>query len=220
MSDGLVRETDGAAVSAEAAPGGVFGLVRRLYDWVLHWANTPYGTPALGVLAFAESSFFPVPPDVLLMALCLGKPRRSFAFATVCSIASVVGGIFGYWIGAAVWHQVADFFFLHVPGFSHEVFDKVSALYATYAFWAVFTAGLTPIPYKVFTIAAGVFQIDFPLFVLASVVSRSARFFAIALLIRKFGAPIRDFIDRYFNLLSIAFVVLLAGGFAVVRWLM
>jgi membrane protein YqaA with SNARE-associated domain len=218
MSDGLLREPEGVAVAAAAPPAGLFGLVRRLYDWVLHWANTPYGTPALGVLAFAESSFFPVPPDVLLMALCLGVPRRSLRFALVCSVASVLGGVFGYWIGSVVWDQVSGIFFSYV--FSQEIFHKVSAMYAKYAFWAVFTAGLTPIPYKVFTIAAGVFQIDFPLFVIASVVSRSARFFAIALLIRRFGAPIRDFIDRYFNLLSIVFVLLLAGGFAVVRWLM
>lgn len=218
MSDGLAREPESVAIVAAAPPAGIFGLVRRLYNWVLHWADTPYGTPALGVLAFAESSFFPVPPDVLLMALCLGKPRRSLWFAAVCSVASVVGGVFGYWIGSVIWDQVSGIFFSYV--FSHEIFDKVSILYRDNAFWAVFTAGLTPIPYKVFTIAAGVFHIQFPLFVVASIVSRSSRFFAIALLIRFFGPPIRDFIDRYFNLLSIAFVVLLAGGFAVVRWLM
>lgn len=216
MTDGMAEQRDGVAAAAPTA--GVMGLVRRLYDWVLHWAHTPYGTPALGVLAFAEASFFPVPPDVLLMALCLGRPRRSLRFAVVCSIASVVGGMFGYFIGSAIWDEVSGLFFTYV--FTHATFDKVSALYSDNAFWAIFTAGLTPIPYKVFTIAAGVFRIDFPLFVAASVLSRSTRFFAVAILIRLFGPPIREFIDKYFNLLSIAFVVLLVGGFAVVRWVM
>jgi membrane protein YqaA with SNARE-associated domain len=185
---------------------------------VLHWADTPYGLWALAILALAESSFFPVPPDVLLMALCLGAPRRALTFAAVCSAASVLGGVLGYLIGYVIWDQVSGFFFSYV--FSNEIFEKVAILYHDNAFWAVFTAGLTPIPYKVFTIAAGVFQIDFLQFAGASIISRSVRFFAIAVLIRIFGPPIRQFIDRYFNLLSIVFVVLLVGGFAVVRYLL
>jgi membrane protein YqaA with SNARE-associated domain len=139
-------------------------------------------------------------------------------FAAVCSVASVVGGTFGYLIGWVVWEEVSSFFFRFV--FSEQLFMRVSELYQENAFWAVFTAGLTPIPYKVFTIAAGVFEIDFREFILASVLGRSGRFFAVAGLIRVFGPPIRAFIDRYFNLLSMVFVVLLAGGFLVVRWLM
>lgn len=192
--------------------------VRRLYDWVLHWAATPHGLWALAVLAFAESSFFPVPPDVLLMALCLGAPKRSLTFAAVCAVTSVLGGAFGYLIGAFMWDQVSGFFLGYV--FRQELFDRVATMYQENAFWAVFTAGLTPIPYKVFTIAAGVFRIDFLQFVLASVIARSMRFFAIAALIYYFGPPVRVFIDKYFNLLSIAFVVLLIGGFAFVRWVL
>jgi membrane protein YqaA with SNARE-associated domain len=195
-----------------------FRLVRWLYDWVLHWAETPYGVPALAILAFAESSFFPVPPDVLLIALSLSIPRRALWYATVCTVASVIGGIFGYLIGWFVWEQVSGFFFHFV--FSPELFHRVSILYNQNAFWAVFTAGLTPIPYKVFTIAAGVFKISFHEFILASICGRASRFFAVATLIRIFGPPIRAFIDKYFNLLSVVFVVLLAGGFFVVRWLM
>lgn len=192
--------------------------IRFLYDWVLHWAATPYGVPALAIIAFAESSFFPVPPDVLLLALCLGAPTRSFYFAVVCSISSVVGGIGGYLIGMFLWGQVHEFFFAYV--FREEVFLRVQEIYRTYDFWAVFAAGFTPIPYKVFTIAAGVFDLDFPRFVLASVLSRSARFFLVAGLIWKFGPPIKEFIDRYFNLLSVAFMVLLIGGFAVIRFVL
>jgi membrane protein YqaA with SNARE-associated domain len=193
-------------------------IIRRLYDWVLHWAETPYGTPALVVLAFTESSFFPVPPDVLLIALCLGAPPRSLSFALVCSVASVVGGVFGYLIGWVVWAEVSGFFFAYV--FSPEIFARVGEMYQENAFWAIFTAALTPIPYKVFTIAAGVFEIDFREFLIASITGRSGRFFAVAGLIRLFGPPIRVFIDRYFNLLSVVFVVLLAGGFLIVRWLL
>lgn len=212
------RGSDGIRTVADSAPPfwNPMVMIRRLYDWVLHWAETPYGMPALALLAFAESSFFPVPPDVLLMALCLGAPARSLAFAAVCSVASVAGGILGYLIGWLVWEQVGGFFFAYV--FSVEIFEKVGALYNANAFWAVFTAGLTPIPYKVFTIAAGVFDVNFNEFIIASVFSRSTRFFAIAGLIWAFGPPIRGFIDKYFNLLSIVFVVLLVGGFLVVRW--
>ena len=212
------RGSDGIGTVADSAPPSwnPVVLIRRLYDWVLHWAETPYGMPALALLAFAESSFFPVPPDVLLMALCLGAPTRSLSFAAVCSVASVAGGVLGYLIGWLVWEQVEGFFFAYV--FGVEIFEKVGALYNANAFWAVFTAGLTPIPYKVFTIAAGVFDVNFSQFVIASAFSRSIRFFAIAGLIRAFGPPIRGFIDRYFNLLSIAFVALLVGGFLVVRW--
>jgi membrane protein YqaA with SNARE-associated domain len=154
----------------------------------------------------------------LLIAMCLALPKRSLWFAAVCSVASVVGGAFGYLIGFVLWDQMSDFFFQFV--FSQHLFDIVAEKYNQNAFWAVFTAGLTPIPYKVFTIAAGVFEVDFREFILASVFGRSARFFAVAGLIRVFGPPIRTFIDRYFNLLSIAFVLLLAGGFVVVRYVM
>jgi membrane protein YqaA with SNARE-associated domain len=195
-----------------------FGWIRWLYDWVLHWAETPYSVPALVGLAFAESSFFPVPPDVLLIAMCLSIPARSLWFAAICSVASVAGGAVGYLIGWVLWEQVSGFFFQFV--FSEHLFDVVAQKYNQNAFWAVFTAGLTPIPYKVFTIAAGVFDVNFREFIFASVLGRSARFFAVAGLIRVFGPPIRTFIDRYFNLLSIAFVILLAGGFLVVRWVM
>jgi membrane protein YqaA with SNARE-associated domain len=192
--------------------------MKWLYDWVLHWAQTPYGVPALAILAFAESSFFPVPPDVLLIALCLGAPLRSFYFAAVSAVCSVVGGIVGYLIGWLLWEQVGNFFLHYV--FSAHYFEQVAVLYQENAFWAVFTAGFTPIPYKVFTIAGGVFQIDFTEFMVASALSRSGRFFLVAGLIWAFGPPIKAFIDKYFNLLSITFVVLLIGGFVLIRWVL
>jgi membrane protein YqaA with SNARE-associated domain len=193
-------------------------MFRRLYDWVLHWANTPYGAPALFLLAVAESSVFPVPPDVLLIALSISLPHRAWYYATVCSIGSVIGGVIGYLLGWGFWSLLDDFFFTYVPGFTPQLFARVQALYAEHDFWVVFAAGFTPIPYKVITIAAGVFLINFPVFVLASMVGRSARFFLVAGLIRRYGPGIRSFVDRYFNLLSMIFLLLLIGGFLALKY--
>ena len=193
-------------------------MVKRLYDWVLSWGNSKWGALALFVLAFAESSFFPIPPDVLLIALCLGAVKRSFRFALICLMGSILGAAGGYAIGYYLWQNtageytaLANWFFAHV--FSVESFTNVGALYDKYNFWIVFTAGFTPLPYKIFTISGGLFHINFVMFVVASIVSRGLRFFLIAALIWKFGAPIKVFIDKYFNLLAILFTVLLVGSF-------
>ena len=196
------------------------GVVRRLYDWVLHWAETPYGVPALGLLALAESSFFPIPPDPLLVALCLGAASRSLRFALVATAASVLGGMVGYGIGGVFWLGASDFFFTYVPGVTPEAFEGVKSLYDRWDFWAVFMAGLTPIPYKVFTISAGVFGINFPVFVLASVLSRGLRFFLVAGLIYRFGPSISSFIDRYFNLLMWVFGLLIVLGFVTIEFIL
>ena len=197
--------------------------LRRLYEWILHWAETKYGVPALFLLALAESSFFPIPPDVLLIPLALGARSKAIRFALVCSVASIIGGIAGYGIGYFAWWNgeaysaVALFFFNHIPGFTEQVFLNIQEKYEIYNFLIVFTAGFTPIPFKIITISAGAFNVNFPMFLLASTVSRSARFFMVALLIRQFGEPITAFIDKYFNLLSIIFTILLIGGFLVLK---
>lgn len=208
-------------------PGMKQNLVRRLYDWVLHWAHTPYGTPALFVLALAESSFFPIPPDVLLIALAVSVPVRAFKYALVCSLGSVAGGIIGYGVGYVLWYTsdggfsaFARFFFDYIPGFTEDIFNLVKGKYDENAFLAVFTAGFTPIPYKVFTIAGGVCKVNFLEFILASAVGRSLRFFLVAGIIWKFGEPMTRWIDRYFNKLAILFTVLLIGGFIVIKLLL
>jgi membrane protein YqaA with SNARE-associated domain len=191
-------------------------MLKKLYDWVLHWSDTPYGTWALFLLAFSESSFFPIPPDVLLIALAVGKPEKSFKFAAVCALGSVIGGVLGYVIGwqfmAAIGDKIVEFY-----GLSDKV-DYIEILYNRYDAWAVGIAGFTPIPYKVFTIAAGVFKISFPVFVIASAVSRSARFFLVGGLIYRFGPGIQTFIDKYFNLLAVIFTVLLIGSFVLLKY--
>lgn len=199
-------------------------ILRRLYDWVLSWAATPYGPAALFMLAFFESSFFPIPPDPLLIALVLGAREKAFRFALVCSLASVSGALLGYAIGYFSWWTIhgeftalAQFFFSTVPGFTVDKFFLVQELFERWNFWIIFTAGFTPLPYKVFTIAGGAFDISLIPFVLASLVGRSARFFLVAWLIWRFGPQITRFIDRYFNWLAIAFTVLLIGGFVVLK---
>ncbi len=199
--------------------------LRKLYDWVLHWADTPYGAPALFILSFMESSFFPIPPDPLLIALVLGGRDKAFRFAANCTTGSVLGAVFGYAIGYYVWWSgpdkfsaVAWFFFHHVPGFSVELFRYIQALFEKWNFWIIFTAGFTPIPSKVFTVSGGAFNVNLPMFLIASIVSRGARFFLVAFLIWKFGPQIKSFIDRYFNWLAILFTILLIGGFIVVKW--
>jgi len=207
------------SVLPEGAPARR-GWFRRLYDWVLSWAERPQGPGALGVLAFAESSFFPIPPDPLLIALCLGAPRRSLSFAAICTAASVAGGAVGYAIGWGVWTMVSDFFFTYVPGVTPEAFERVRVLYDRWDFWAIFVAGLTPVPYKVFTLSAGVFEISLPIFVIASITSRGARFFLLAALIYIFGPGIQGFIDRHFDRLVWLFFLLLVGGFLVVEFVL
>ncbi len=201
-------------------------ILRRLYDWILKWAETPYGPIALFILAFAEASFFPVPPDALLIALALGSRLKSLRFALNCAVASVLGAILGYSIGHFAWWTstgefsgLALFFFNHIPGFSEQLFYRIQEQYNQWNFWIIFTAGFTPIPYKVFTITAGAFNINFIMFVIASVISRSARFFLVAGLIRLYGDPIREFIDKYFNLLAILFTILIIGGFVIIKYL-
>ncbi len=190
-------------------------VVRRLYDWVLGWAETPYGVPALFVIAFAESSFFPIPPDVLLIALALAVPTKAYRFALWCSLGSVLGGMFGYLLGFALWSSVEPLLIPHV--FSTEKFAHVTDIYDRYGIPFVFAAGFTPIPYKIFTVAGGVAQINFFGFVGASIVGRSARFFLVAWVIRRYGDAARGFIDRYFNLVTLAFTVLLVGAFLLLK---
>ncbi|MBI5183259.1 MAG: DedA family protein [Nitrospinae bacterium] len=190
-------------------------MLRRLYDWVLHWAETPYGTWALFVLSFSEASFFPIPPDLLLIALAISLPMKSFRFAFICSVASVLGGMFGYFIGYGLMDSIGRPI-LEIYN-AMDRYEYIQTLYRKYDAWAVMIAGFTPLPYKVCTITAGAFKIDLLVFILASVVSRSARFFLVAGLIYRFGEPIKSFIDRYFNILSIVFVILLILGFIVLK---
>lgn len=194
-------------------------MIKKLYDWVLSWSGSRWGWLALFIIALCESSWFPIPPDILLIALCLGATKKSFRFAGITLLGSIIGAMLGYAIGHFLWTTpageataIANFFYENV--FSVESFDNVGAMYDKYNFWIVFTAGFTPLPYKLFTIAGGMFDINFAMFLIASTISRGLRFFVIGWLIWRFGQPIKVFIDKYFNLLATLFTVLLIGFFA------
>jgi membrane protein YqaA with SNARE-associated domain len=191
-------------------------MLRRLYDWVRHWAQTPYGPIALFTLAFCESSFFPIPPDVLLIALAVTAPKKSFQYALSCSIGSVLGGVLGYLIGwhfmAGIGHKIIEFY-----GLTAKV-DYIAALYQQYDAWAIAIAGFTPIPYKLFTISAGAFKVNFTVFIITSLLSRAARFFIVGALIYWLGPKIQAFIDKYFDILAITFMVLLVAGFVLIKY--
>ena len=200
--------------------------VRDLYDWVLKWSESKYGTVALVVMAFAEASFFPIPPDILLIALALGARKKAIRYGILCSLGSIVGAMFGFGIGYFLWWSnpgefsgLAQFFFNIIPGFTQDLFYRIQEQYNAWNFWVIFTAGFTPIPFKIFTISAGAFDINFSLFLIASTISRSARFLLVTGLIWKFGEPIRNFIDQYFNKLAILFTILLIGGFFIIRYI-
>ncbi len=183
------------------------GWIKDLTVWVIHWSQTPYGGLALFVLAFCESSFFPIPPDALLIALCMANPPGSFWYAAICSLGSVLGGILGYGLGRFGGRPLLE------RWVSAERVQLVQRYYQRWDVWAVAVAGFTPIPYKVFTISAGAFFLNIIRFIIASLLSRSARFFLVAGLFYFFGPTIKQFILRYFNILSIVFIVLLILGF-------
>ncbi len=215
------------------------GMIRRLYDWMLGWADSRYGLHALIVLSFAESSFFPIPPDILLIALVLGATGRWYKYAFWCTLASVAGGLAGYGIGVFGWETIGQWIIEHIAHMtlvdvdgqmdialpSYLISSMGSSLGGEYLFqvydhwnaWIVFIFGLTPLPYKLVTITAGVARVNLPVFLFVSLLSRAFRFFLVAWLLHKWGEPAKQFIDRYFNLLCIAFVVLLIGGFVLLK---
>ena len=213
--------------------------MKRLYEWVLHWAQTPYAVPALFILALAESSFFPIPPDALLIVLCLGITRKSFHYATYCAVGSVLGGVLGYYIGFGAYEFIGSRI-IELYGLQEKMV-WLAGRYSEVGVLALFVAGFTPVPYKLFTIATGMFDavslgaaaggvlagvdlsglspMGLPTFILVSSISRSARFFLVAGLIYFFGEKIKMVVDKYFNILTIAFVILLVLGFVVVKYL-
>ncbi len=217
MNEPAPAAAPAAAPSPSAAPPRSRNPIRRIYDWVLRWAETPYGVPALFVLAFVESSFFPIPPDVLLIALALSIPTRAWRFAMWCTVGSVLGGLFGYFIGYALWATFEPYLINRV--FSRENFEAVTQQYNDHGEVAVFIAAFTPIPYKVFTIAAGVAKLDLFGFTGASLVGRGGRFFAVAALIRLAGPRAKELIDKYFNLATVIGGLLLVGGFLLIKFL-
>ena len=192
-------------------------MLRRLYDWTMAQAESPYALWVLAGVAFIESSVFPIPPDVLMIPMILATPRRAWLIALVATVASVVGGMLGYVIGAFFYEGIGQPI-LESLGKADSM-AKFNARFNDVGFWAVLIAGVTPFPYKVITIMSGWTAMPLGTFLVTSIVARSLRFFVVAALLRAFGAPIRDFIDKRLGLVFTAFVALLLGGFLLVRYL-
>ncbi len=191
-------------------------MIRSLYNWTMHLGESRYALYALAAIAFVESSVFPIPPDVLLIPMIIALPRRAFLIAFIATVASVLGGMFGYYIGAVLFDSIGqpilDFYG------KAEQFDQFKATYNEYGAWAVLIAGVTPFPFKVITILSGSTGLDFGVFVLSSVLARALRFFVIAALLWKFGVPIRTFIEKRLGLVFTVALALLLGGFVAVKF--
>ena len=192
-------------------------MIRSLYDWTIRQAHNPRALWFLAFVAFIESSIFPIPPDILMIPMIIAAPRKAFVIAGVATVSSVLGGMFGYWIGAVFFDQIG----LPVLEFygKTENFDTFRQTYNDWGAWAVLIAGVTPFPYKVVTILSGSTGLDLMVFTFASILARGLRFFIVAALLWKFGAPIRDFIERRLGLMFTLFVIALLGGFVLLRYL-
>lgn len=192
-------------------------MIRRFYDWTLGLAEHRYALVALAVISFLESSIFPIPPDLLMIPMILAVPRRAFVIATVCLVSSVLGGIAGYGIGAFFYESIGQPILASLG--KAEAMEEFNHRFNEFGFWPVLIAGITPFPYKVITIMSGWTGLPFVTFVVTSIIARGFRFFIVATLLWKFGAPIRDFIERRLGLMFTLFVILLAGGFFLVKYI-
>lgn len=190
--------------------------LRRAYDRMLTAARGPNAEPALAVVSFAESSFFPIPPDIMLIPMMIARPDRIWRLAGICTIASVIGGLFGYLIGYALYATVGQWL-IAVYGLGEDMAAYTDA-FDTWGFAIIVAKGMTPIPYKLVTIASGVARMDLALFILASVIARGMRFFLVGLLIRLFGAPIQAFIEKYLTLCFLGFLALIVLGFVAIEY--
>jgi len=190
--------------------------MRALYEWTMDLASHRHARWGLAVVSFVESSVFPIPPDIILIPMILAQRTMAWIYATICTLSSVAGGVMGYAIGYFLFDTVGTAI-LDFYGKGEE-FSTFQAQYNEWGVWIVLIAGLTPFPYKIITIASGVTALNFPVFIIASLVARGIRFFAVAALLWYFGEPIRAFIDKYFGPISIAFVALLIGGFVLLKY--
>jgi len=192
-------------------------MLRRLYDRVMQLAEGPQAEKWLAVISFSESSFFPIPPDAMIVPMVLARPERAWRIAAICTIASVLGGFFGYAIGyflyETIGRPIVDFY-----GYQ-EAFEKFHHQFQEWGLWIILIKGMTPIPYKIVTIASGVAHFDLAVFAVASLVTRAARFFLVAALLKAFGPPLRTFIERYLTLVTTALLLAIVGGFVALKYI-
>jgi len=192
-------------------------MLKRLYDWTIRLSESPRAPYALGAVSFAESSFFPIPPDVMLLPMAMAKPQKAWFYAAICTITSVLGGILGYAIGALLYDSVGQWL-IKFYGLGDKL-DGFRALYQQYGHWIILIKGFTPIPYKLVTIASGLAAYDFFWFVVLSIITRGARFFFLAGILNRYGVPLRRFIEENLALVAIGLLVAIVGGFYAVKFL-
>ncbi len=192
-------------------------IFRNLYNWTLNQSSKKYAPWFLTFISFVESSFFPIPPDIILIPMIIAKRTKAFLYAFVCTISSVFGGLFGYLIGYALFNSIG-IILVNFYGMT-EYIENLKEYYNDYGIWFVLIAGFTPLPFKVITIASGLFQLNLIIFILCSLVARGGRFYLIAGLLYLFGEAIKKFIDRYFNFLTILFFILLIGSILFLNYL-
>ena len=192
-------------------------MLQKTYNWMMQCAGHRRAPMALAAVSFAESSFFPIPPDVMLIPMVLANRAKAWFYATIATVSSVIGGLAGYAIGYFVFEYIGQ----PILNFYHyaEKFDQARHMFAENAFWILVIKGLTPIPYKILTIAAGVSHVELSTFIVASIIARALRFYLVAALLYWFGAPIRDFIEKRLTLVTTVFIVLLVGGFVALRYI-
>ena len=192
-------------------------MIRGLYDWTLAWAGHRHAPWALAAVAFAESSVFPIPPDLLLIPMILAAPHKAFRFAAICTIASVLGALLGYAIGYFAWETLGEPILRSLG--KADAFEGFEARYNDYGAWAVLVAGVTPFPFKVITILSGMTALSLPVFLVSSIVARGLRFVIVAAILWKYGPPVRELVERRLGLFFTVATILLIGGFFAVRWL-
>ena len=189
-------------------------MFRALYDWTLRMASHRHAIRWMAIISFCESSFFPIPPDAMVVPMVLARREQAYLIATVCTISSVLGGILGYAIGMFLYDSVGQWL-IRVYGMAEGI-EGFRETYREWGGWIILIKGFTPIPFKLVTIASGIAAFSFPIFVAASIVTRGARFFLIAWLLKRYGAPMQEFIERRLTLVGWTFLILLVGGFALV----
>ena len=185
-------------------------FLRDLYNWTLEQSSKKYASWFLAFISFIESSFFPIPPDIILIPMIIAKRTKAFILASICTIFSVIGGLFGYFIGFALFNSVG-LILVNFYGMNDYI-ESLKEYYNNYGVWFVLIAGFTPLPFKIITIASGLFQLNLIVFILCSLIARGSRFYLIAVLLYIFGETIKKFIEKYFNILTILFFILLIGG--------
>ena len=191
-------------------------MLRRFYDWMLRASESPRAVWILAIVSFAESSFFPFPPDVMLLPMAVAKPHRAFFYAAVCTVTSVIGGLFGYAIGYLLYDTVGTWL-MNAYGYQQGV-EEFRCLYAQWGAWIILIKGLTPIPYKIVTITSGFAGYDFAWFVALSIITRAGRFFLVAALLHYYGEPVRSFIEKRLELVTAGVAVIFVGGFIIARY--